>query len=261
MVKSSSEGAIEFSRTYGRPLVDTGESITCLESGDFIIGGGSGRQDTAFAIWDAYHLRVTTTGDTVWTNPLQFGNGLFDKTHQVLDTPDDGFYSVGKTANDGYQIRISRHNGEGELEWAGLYGFSFSSSNIHADAVDTLGRFAVAYTYIPGVLSVFMTDPDPALSFSSEKPLLPTTVDIQVLAYPNPFNASATLKIVAPLHVVADLSITNPLGQSVTTLFHGKTDTSPLLISFDGSRLSSGVYFARLQTGNSQTSTQLILLK
>lgn len=260
-VRSSPEGDVGFAHTYGRNLIDDGFSISAACNGDYVLGGGSVTSDSAAPMWEAYHVRITAEGDTVWTDAHLFGNGHFSQTHKLIGVDNNGFYSTGKAFDSGYKVRLSRHNFDGEIEWEGLYGLSFSSGGNHAEAVDSLGRFVVAYVSVPGEMIIFLTEPDPVLSSSEEYPLLPSSVEIQLLIYPNPFNATTTLKILAPLHVVADITIMNLLGQTVATPFHGKVIQSPFLLSIDGTQFSSGVYFARLQIEQTQTSTQLILLK
>lgn len=57
------------------------------------------------------------------------------------------------------------------------------------------------------------------------------------------------------------LTIYNTLGQQVATLVQGEKEAGYHEVKFDGSGLSSGVYFYRLQTGELVQTRRLLLLK
>ncbi|MFA6457675.1 MAG: LamG-like jellyroll fold domain-containing protein, partial [Bacteroidota bacterium] len=80
--------------------------------------------------------------------------------------------------------------------------------------------------------------------------------------YPNPFNPTTTIKFTIQVSGFTTLKVYDMLGKEVATLvnenleagvYHQKT--------FDASRLSSGVYFARLQSGNKILLKKMVLLK
>jgi hypothetical protein len=79
--------------------------------------------------------------------------------------------------------------------------------------------------------------------------------------YPNPFNASTTIEFSLPEEAYVDLSIYDLLGREVTVLEKGLKPAGKYEIPFDASGLSSGVYFYRLQAGESTESKRMVLLK
>lgn len=64
--------------------------------------------------------------------------------------------------------------------------------------------------------------------------------------YPNPFNPTTTIQFAVPRASRVTLSVTNTLGQHVATLIDGEVEAGAHAVQFDGSGLSSGVYFYRL---------------
>jgi hypothetical protein len=87
--------------------------------------------------------------------------------------------------------------------------------------------------------------------------------------YPNPFNPVTTIKFtipfveaycITPLQIVT-LKIYDVLGREVRTLVNEEKTPGVYSVTFDGSNLSSGIYFYRLQAGEFIQTKKLILMK
>ncbi len=79
--------------------------------------------------------------------------------------------------------------------------------------------------------------------------------------YPNPFNPSTTIKFSVPKETNVKLSVYNVLGQEVAELLNGRIKEGSYEITFDGNKMSSGVYFYRLDAENYSTIKKMILQK
>jgi hypothetical protein len=80
--------------------------------------------------------------------------------------------------------------------------------------------------------------------------------------YPNPFNPSTQIRFSVPKDGFTTLKVLNILGQDVATLFEGTARAGNLLeVTFDAKKLSSGIYFARLQQDSKVSIQKMILLK
>ena len=79
--------------------------------------------------------------------------------------------------------------------------------------------------------------------------------------YPNPFNPSTVIRysLAAPGRVT--LSVFSVTGAKVASLIDGLQQAGPHEAKFDGTGLSSGVYFYRLQQGESVQSMKMLLLR
>ncbi|MCB2199911.1 carboxypeptidase regulatory-like domain-containing protein [bacterium] len=79
--------------------------------------------------------------------------------------------------------------------------------------------------------------------------------------YPNPFNPSTAIKfdLVATQNV--KLAVYNMLGQEVARLVDGQMQAGYHNVSFDASRLASGVYFYRLETPGFTKMRKMVLVK
>ena len=79
--------------------------------------------------------------------------------------------------------------------------------------------------------------------------------------YPNPFNPSTTIRYGLPQRLPVTLTIFNTLGQQVALLQNGEQEAGYHEVLFEGSGLSSGVYFYRIEAGSFVETRKLLLLR
>jgi len=79
--------------------------------------------------------------------------------------------------------------------------------------------------------------------------------------YPNPFNPSTMIRYGLPHKSDVQLLIFNTLGQQVSVLQNGEQEAGYHEVQFNGTALSSGVYFYRLRAGGFVETKQLLLLR
>jgi len=79
--------------------------------------------------------------------------------------------------------------------------------------------------------------------------------------YPNPFNPTTKINYSIPVGGRISLKVYNMLGQEVAPLVEGYMNPGSYEVTFDGSRLATGIYFYRLKTSDFDLTKKLILLK
>ena len=68
--------------------------------------------------------------------------------------------------------------------------------------------------------------------------------------YPNPFNPTTKISYSLPTSRHVELSLYNMLGNEIYKLVDEQKNSGNYMIQFDGSKLSSGVYFYKLTAGD-----------
>lgn len=90
--------------------------------------------------------------------------------------------------------------------------------------------------------------------------ILPTEFKLSN-AYPNPFNPTTNIRLEIPKASNVTLKVYNILGQEVATLLNGFQDAGVHRLTFDASKLSSGVYIYRVEAGNYVQAKRMLLIK
>jgi hypothetical protein len=79
--------------------------------------------------------------------------------------------------------------------------------------------------------------------------------------YPNSFNPSTTIKYELSKSTEVRLMVYDMLGREVSVLVNERRDPGVHEVTFDGSGLSTGVYFCSLTAGDLVATKRLLLLK
>lgn len=79
--------------------------------------------------------------------------------------------------------------------------------------------------------------------------------------YPNPFNPMTTINYSIPSAGFVTLKVYDILGREIASLVNDEKQPGEYSVKFDGSGLSSGIYFYHLQSGKFTSTKKLILMK
>ena len=110
-------------------------------------------------------------------------------------------------------------------------------------------------------VEITLTDPAAAKAVVQTLPTAFSLAD----NFPNPFNPTTTIKYALPQAVDVELTVYNVVGQPVRTLVAGYQSAGRYAVEWDatndgGHRLSSGMYFYRLQAGEEFLKVKKMLL-
>jgi hypothetical protein len=106
----------------------------------------------------------------------------------------------------------------------------------------------------------FYTYPNDFINFTSEKDGISHTYELQQ-NYPNPFNPSTNIAFRLPAKSFVSLKVFDLVGREVVTLMSQEKPVGTYNVTFDASKLPSGVYFYHLQAGTFIETKKLVLLR
>lgn len=79
--------------------------------------------------------------------------------------------------------------------------------------------------------------------------------------YPNPFNPTTNIKFSVPQQGKFTVRVFDVLGREVATLFNGVINAGVHSVTFNGDKLSSGIYFYNLAGENVNITKKMMLIK
>jgi hypothetical protein len=214
--------------------------------------------DVVTLVHDGTYLCAGTKGDGVYrssnngSNWLWANTGLMGDT-KVLSLAVDGMNLFAGTATGGvFHILNNADFGQGFWDNASsglknttIHSLAIMDNNLLAATDDGVWRVAISAI----VSSVELTRKE-----------LPATFRL-LQNYPNPFNPSTTIQYALPKSLVVRLSVFDMLGREVSVPVNERSEAGVHEVKYDASRLSSGVYFYRLQAGDFVSTKKLVVLK
>ena len=79
--------------------------------------------------------------------------------------------------------------------------------------------------------------------------------------YPNPFNPETIINYQLTINNFVSLKVYDVLGREIATLVNEEKPAGSYEVSFNGSRLPSGVYFVRMTAGEFSSVIKMSLVK
>jgi hypothetical protein len=79
--------------------------------------------------------------------------------------------------------------------------------------------------------------------------------------YPNPFNPATRISYTVPEQMHVSIEVYDITGRHIETLVNQTVPAGNHTVTFDGTRLSSGIYMYRMQVGNQSFTRRMMLVK
>jgi len=194
-------------------------------------------------------VRIDTLGEVVWSRPVPY------PADRLAATRDSGAV-ITQLYSYAADPHLRRIDNAGNVLWQWLNPLG----NIFYGAVDTTsdGGYVVS-GQLGSQAVVIRLGPDPALRETDRRRAVAFSTEL--FSFPNPFNLSTTISFSLPREGRARIAMFDILGREVAVLADNVFTAGEHRIMFDGSSLPSGLYFARLQSGNMQATHKLLLMK
>lgn len=257
---------------------------TCVWAADNVTGWGRHPGMYNFALWDSKTGRLVADrqGKTI----LSAFKSPFDET--LLSSPALLAPAVGDTLQPQDALLVW-HSVPGATSYEIQISSQSSFSNIVVDSAgitDTVFCLSKWYSqgprYLPGPHSLglnmqyywrveaggagiyskqfsFIT-PSRLTGIATGFNDVPTSFVLEQ-NYPNPFNPATTIRYQLSADSFVSLKVYDVLGRRVANIVNERQNVGGYSVTFDASRLASGVYFYRLIAGNYSSTKSMLLIK
>ncbi len=226
----------------------TGNTTKSYASGNNADLGGTSHTSTAMPTWE------TDVTDIPYPVELKSFTATVKGNNVKLN-----WATATEVNNYGFEIQRSVINGQrSEFETIGfVQGHGNSNSTKYYSYIDNPFEKG-SYSY-----RLKQIDLDGSFKYSEA-----VTVDLGAVNrfalkqnYPNPFNPTTEISFDVPKESRVKLSVYNALGQKVADLLNEKLSAGTHHVRFDGSNLTSGIYFYRMQSNGFTAIKKMILMK
>jgi hypothetical protein len=211
-------------------------------------------------------LRSGLVGLGDWTsgnwNPSDTaGNQLHMRV--LLDDGTNGDATAGdKVWSTSVVIASGTPGGDVDYKYGVYYGAANDTANGGTDIMDNEMAFGTNHKFTLTSNDLTITDNWGVVTAIERQNDAAIPVAYQLSQnYPNPFNPSTIIQYNLPNPGIVSLKIFDVLGREVITLVNEEQKAGVYKVSFDASKLSSGVYFYRIQSGSFVSTKKMMLLK
>lgn len=135
-------------------------------------------------------------------------------------------------------VEVARFGGFGETQY-------FEVNNDTVYLINSNGFFIIDFDYVTNIINTKSLPNKFVLSQN----------------YPNPFNPTTKIKYQIPELSNVKLSVYDILGREVRTLVNEEKPAGSYEVEFNGTDLSSGIYFYRIETAKYSDTKKFVLLK
>jgi hypothetical protein len=178
-----------------------------------------------FGVYETFPKRIQIYGDTLISKVF---NNVYVRTSSTK--PD----TIWNSMVDGLAIVVTK--GLGITEYGqGINQGSFVGAKINGYIIGVLTKVEVA-------------------------PKLSDSIKLNH-NYPNPFNPVTNISYSIPASSKVEITIYNSLGQKIKTLINAFQNRGEYEVQFNGSELSSGVYYYQLKTNDYYCVNKMLLIK
>ncbi|MBK8552297.1 MAG: SBBP repeat-containing protein [Ignavibacteria bacterium] len=257
-IKYNSSGEQQWAARYNGPenLIDIASSIFVDDNGNvYVTGSDSGGVNSSFTT-----IKYNSSGEPEWVKIYNnaAGNSI------AVDSSGNAYVTgVSRVKETDYDYLTIKYNSDGIQQWDEIYNGPGNSTDIaNSIALDASGN-----VYVTGGSAGIGTNFDFAtIKYSQSVGITQVTTSVPAAItlsqnYPNPFNPITNLEFgISDLGFVS-LKVYDILGKEVITLVNEKLSPGKYKVEFDGSGLTSGVYFYRLNAGEFTDTKRMMLVK
>lgn len=174
------------------------------------------------------------------------GNSVLIEWSTATETNNAGF-SIERKSDNGNWIRVGEVSGAGTS--TAVINYSFTDKNLGSGKYN----YRLIQTDLDGTTKIYNLLYEVLIGIPEKFELNQN--------FPNPFNPSTVIRFALPVSGMVSLKVFNTMGEEVVTLVNSVKEAGSHSITFDASKLASGIYFYSLKTGDFSSVKKMSLIK
>ncbi len=258
-----SYGDTLWTRTYGTEYYEEAFSTQPTLDGGYIMVGNFEYPEEVRGI---YIVKTNSFGDTMWTRIIEDSISTYTRAKAIYQTTDGGYIIAGEIIGPFYgYFYVIKTNEIGQIQWSRSYPYeeytrAYSIKQTSDNGYIIAGK--AGHDFFPNKdVYIIKTGTDLLLHTQESFTTLLTDCYILQAPYPNPFNASTTIPYTLSRRTHVKISIHNLLGREVASLEDHLKYPGLYNVTWNADRVSSGIFFCRMQAGNNIQVRKLLHLK
>ena len=241
--------------------VEEGLTIRVFDENNIYVSGPS---HTSTRPDDFTTLKYNSAGDLIWLRMYNGNNGADRPFNMILDSTGN-IYITGQSQLTGSWEDVStiKYDPSGALRWSTSYTSPGNNPDTGLDlALNNSGDlFVTGRTYPVGNVQSFVT-----IKYSQTTGIhqiygiIPENYNLSQ-NYPNPFNPSTKIDFQIPENGNVNISLYDISGREIAVLINEVKSAGHYNIQFNGSNLSSGIYFYKISVNDFFATKKMTLIK
>lgn len=265
-LKYDNNGNLLWSRIFDSPIgaQDNAKALIVDDSSNIYVAGSS---FTNF-YFDVLLIKYAPNGDTLWVKTYDGGNNSNDAGNCMTIDIFGNVYVSGYARSDitYFDYLTIKFNPNGDIKWIKTYTsplVTYSEDIVYGISIDSSNSVIISGSSKQGTNWYGITSIKYSQLTNANINSIPSLSEYKLYQnYPNPFNPYTYIRYEMPVQGNVQIEVYNINGSKVQTLVNEKKESGNHEIEFNGSNLSSGIYFYKFSINGKLINTKkLILLK